>query len=125
MAVRSSLTEIAQALAAQPPARDARLPAENQPPAEDLSTLLARAEDFYRTGTGFTRHFHELLSGPGALLHSTYQVIRSQPADARLAARLVNSVAGWQITLIALGARRVRAQACLYSYHARQNVIHA
>ena len=91
-AVRSSLTEIAQALAAHLPARDAHLPAENQPPAEDLSTLLARAEDFYRTGTGFTRHDDELLSGLGALLHSTYQVIRSQPADARLTARLVNSV---------------------------------
>ena len=90
-AVRSSLTEIAQALAAHLPARDA-LPAENQPPAEDLSTLLARAEDFYRTGTGFTRHDDELLSGLGALLRSTYQVIRSQPGDARLVARLVNSV---------------------------------
>ena len=91
-AVRSSLTEIARALAAHLPARDARLPAENQPPAEDLSTLLARAEDFYRTGTGFTRHDDEQLSGLGALLGSTYQVIRSQPADARLVARLVNSV---------------------------------
>ena len=91
-AVRSSLTEIAQALAAHLPARDARLPAENQPPAEDLSTLLARAEDFYRTGIGFTRHDDELLSGLGALLRSTYQVICSPPADARLVARLVNSV---------------------------------
>ena len=91
-AVRSSLTDIARALAAHLPARDARLPAENQPPAEDLSTLLARAEDFYRTGTGFTRYDDELLSGLGALLGSTYQVIRSQPADARLVARLVNSV---------------------------------
>ncbi len=91
-AVRSSLTEIAQALAAHLPARDARLSAENQPPAEDLSTFLARAEDFYRTGTGFTRHDDELLSGLGALLRSTYEVIRSQSADARLVARLVNSV---------------------------------
>ncbi len=91
-AVRSSLTEIARALAAHLPARDARLPAENQPPAEDLSTLLARAENFYRTGAGFTRHDDELLAGLGALLGSTYQVIRSQPADARLVARLVNSV---------------------------------
>ena len=91
-AVRSGLTEIAQALAAHLPARDARLPAENQPPAEDLGTLLARAEDFYRTGAAFTRHDDELLSGLGALLRSTYQVIRSQPADVRLVARLVNSV---------------------------------
>ncbi len=90
--VRSSLTEIAQALAARLPARDVRLPAGNQSPAGDLSTLLARAEDFYRTGTGFTPHDDELLSGLAALLRSAYQVIRSPSADARLVARLVNSV---------------------------------
>ena len=92
-AVRSSLNEIAQALAAHLPARDTETPV----PAEDLDTLLARAEDFYRTGRGVTPRDDPTLSGLAALLTSTYQALRAGPAnagpgDARTAARLVNSV---------------------------------
>ena len=49
--VRSSLTGIADALAAHLPAR---YPPETPAPPEDLGTLLARAEDFYRTAQAVT-----------------------------------------------------------------------
>ena len=87
-AVRSSLHEIAQALAAHLPARDAR----PQAPAEDIASLLARAGDFYRTGHGFTAHHDPALSGVAAVLTSAYQALRAAQNDARTAARLVNGV---------------------------------
>ena len=54
-AVRSALSEIADTLAVHLPAR--AVP-ETPPPAEDLDTLLARAEDFYRTVHGVTPPDH-------------------------------------------------------------------
>ena len=88
-AVRSSLAGIADALAAHLPPRYApQTPA----PAEDLAALLARAEDFYRTGLAFASHDDPALSGVVAMLGSAYQVVRASSGDARTAARLVTSV---------------------------------
>ncbi|MDQ2816548.1 MAG: ferritin-like protein, partial [Actinomycetota bacterium] len=87
IAVRASLNDIAQALAAHLPSRDPA-PA----PAEDLDALLASAEDFRRTALPFTAHHDATLSGLAALLTSAYQVLRAAPADARTTGRLVNSV---------------------------------
>jgi len=87
--VRSSLVGIADALAAHLPARYAP---ETPAPPEDLDTLLARAEDFYRTGLAFASHDDPALSGAAAMLGSAYQVVRAGPGDARTTARLVNSV---------------------------------
>ena len=88
-AVRSALNEIADALAVHLPAWAAQdIPA----PAEDLDTLLARAEDFYRTVQGVTPPDAPTLSGLAALLGSTYRVLRAAQGDARTVARLVNSV---------------------------------
>jgi CDGSH-type Zn-finger protein/truncated hemoglobin YjbI len=87
-AIRSSLTGTADALAARLPPRPDGPPA----PAEDLATLLARADDFYRTGLAFTPHDDPVLSGLAALLGSAYQVLRASQDDARTVARLVNSV---------------------------------
>jgi hypothetical protein len=90
--VRSSLTEIARALEAHMPARDVRLAGPDQVPAEVPPDLLARAEDFYRTGRGFTGHADKLLSGLGDLVRSVYPVVLANTHDARVAARLVDSV---------------------------------
>ena len=88
-AVRSSLAGIADALAAHlPPGYAPETPA----PAEDLAALLARAEDFYRTGLAFAVHDDPALSGVVAMLGSAYQVVRASSGDARTAARLVDSV---------------------------------
>ena len=89
-AVRSGLNEIADALAAHLPsvARTAPTPA----PAEDLGTLLARADDFYRTGLAFASHDDPALSGVAALLGSAYQAVRANQDNPRTVARLVNSV---------------------------------
>src|SRR6516165_3958692 len=67
-AVRSSLTQIAQALEANMPARNVRPAAE--PPAPDglLLPLLARAEEFYRTGRSFTGHADPQLSSLGNIV---------------------------------------------------------
>ena len=89
-AVRSALNEIADTLAAHLPA--AGLPAEAQAPAEDLGALLARAEDFYRTGLAFASHDDPALSGLAAMLTSAYQVARAGQEDVRTTARLVDSV---------------------------------
>ncbi|MGH3202615.1 MAG: ferritin-like domain-containing protein, partial [Streptosporangiaceae bacterium] len=89
-AVRSSLTEIAGSLQAHLPARD--LFAETPAPAEPVADLLARAEDFYRTGHPFTGHASELLSNLGDLIRSTYPVVLDRQGDPRTLARLVNSV---------------------------------
>ena len=88
--VRSSLAGIADALAAHLPA--AARGTETPAPAEDLDTLLARAEDFYRTGLAFASHDDPALSGATAMLGSAYQVVRASQGDARTVARLVNSV---------------------------------
>jgi CDGSH-type Zn-finger protein/truncated hemoglobin YjbI len=88
-AVRSGLAEIADALAAHLPARDTgEIPA----PAEDLATLLARAEDFYRTALGVTPSADPARSGVAELLTSAYQVLPAAAGDARTVARLVRSV---------------------------------
>ena len=89
-AVRSALFEIADTLAAHLPTA-ARL-AETPAPAEDLGALLARAEDFYRTGLAFAPHDDPALSGLAAMLISAYQVARASQEDVRTTARLVNSV---------------------------------
>ena len=89
-AVRSALNEIADTLAAHLPA--AGRPAEAQAPAEDLGALLARAEDFYRTGLAFASHDDPALSGLAAMLTSAYQVARAGQEDVRTTARLVDSV---------------------------------
>ena len=88
-AVRSSLAGIADALAAHLPARYAP---ETLAPAEDLGTLLARAEDFYRTVQAVTPPGTSAPTGLAALLGSTYQAVRGNQGDARTVARLVNSV---------------------------------
>jgi CDGSH-type Zn-finger protein/truncated hemoglobin YjbI/ferredoxin len=87
--VRSSLAGIADALAAHLPARYAP---ETPAPPEDLDTLLARAEDFYRTAQAATPTGTPAPSGLAALLGSTYQAVRANQGDARTVARLVNSV---------------------------------
>ena len=89
-AVRSALLEIADALAAYLSA--AARPAETPAPAEDLGALLARAEDFYRTGLAFAHHDDPALSGLAAMLTSAYQVARASQEDVRTTARLVDSV---------------------------------
>ena len=89
-AVQSALSEIADALAAYLSA--AARPAETPAPAEDLGALLARAEDFYRTGLAFAPHDDPALSGLAAMLTSAYQVARASQEDVRTTARLVNSV---------------------------------
>ena len=83
--VRTNLTGIADALAVHLPARYAP-----QPPAGDPGPLLARAEDYYRTGQAFATHDDPALSSVAALLASAYQVARQ--GDARTVARLVDSV---------------------------------
>ena len=88
--VRSSLAGIADALAAHLPA--AARGAETPAPAEDLDTLLSRAEDFYRTGLAFASHDDPALAGAAAMLGSAYEVVRASQGDARTTARLVNSV---------------------------------
>jgi len=92
-AVRSALDGIADAMlisgAVHLPARYAP---EAPAPAEDLTTLLARAEDFYRTVQGVEPDDTPARSGVAALLASAYQTMRANQADARTAARLVNSV---------------------------------
>ena len=84
--VRSSLAGIADALAAHLPPR--YVP-ETPVPAEDLATLLARAEDFYRTALAFASHDDPTLAGVAALMGSTHRVLHASQADARTAARLV------------------------------------
>ena len=87
--IRSSLAGIADALAAHLPARYA---AETPAPAEDLGTLLARADDFYRTVQAVTPAGTPAPTGLAALQGSTYQAVRANQSDARTVARLVNSV---------------------------------
>src|SRR5208282_5166722 len=89
--VQSSLAGIADALAAHLPPRYA--PEPSAPP-EDLDTLLARAQDFYRTALAFASHDTPTLAGVAALIGSTYAVLHAHQADARTVTRLVNSVLG-------------------------------
>ena len=88
--VRTSLTEIARSLEAHLPARD--LFSQTPAPAEPVADLLARAEDFYRTGHPFTGHANELPSNLGDLIRSTYPVVLARQGDPQTVARLVNSV---------------------------------
>ncbi len=83
--VRASLTGIADALAVHLPARYAP-----EPPAGDPGPLLARAEDYYRTGQAFAASNDPARSGVAALLTSAYPA--AFRADPRTLARLVNSV---------------------------------
>jgi CDGSH-type Zn-finger protein/truncated hemoglobin YjbI len=88
-AVRSALNEIADALAVHLPAWAAQdIPA----PAEDLDTLLARAEDFYRTAVSVTAPDHSVQSGLVALLRGAYRLLPASQDNPRIVARLVNSV---------------------------------
>jgi CDGSH-type Zn-finger protein/truncated hemoglobin YjbI len=91
-AVKSSLAQIADSLQAHLPARDLFGETSAPAPAEPVADLLARAEDFYRTGHPFTGHANELLSNLGDLIRSTYPVVLARQADSRTLARLVNSV---------------------------------
>ena len=88
--VQGSLVEIAQSLEAHMPARDVWT--EPPAPAEPVPDLLARAEDFYRTGHPFTGHANELLSNLRDLIRSTYPVVLARQGDPQILARLVNSV---------------------------------
>jgi CDGSH-type Zn-finger protein len=88
-AIRSSLNDIAQSLAAHLPLSACETPV----PAEDVGSLLARAEDFYRTGLGFTPHPDASLSALAAILTSAYRALPAPaPGHARTVARLVRSV---------------------------------
>jgi CDGSH-type Zn-finger protein/truncated hemoglobin YjbI len=86
--VRTGLTGIADALAAHLPARYAQ---DDQAPAGDLSTLLARAADFYRTSRPFATADDPALSTQAALLASAYASARAA-RDPRTVACLVDSV---------------------------------
>ena len=90
--IQSGLTEIARSLEAHMPARDVHLAAPGRALAEAWPSLLARAEDYYRTGGGFTGHADEVLSGLGELVRSVYPVVLANARDAALAGRLVDSV---------------------------------
>src|SRR6516164_6576879 len=74
------------------PARDVHLAAPGQAPAEVPPALLARAEDFYRTGQAVTAQAGEVPSGLGDLIRLTYPLVLAYQGDARVAARLVDSV---------------------------------
>jgi CDGSH-type Zn-finger protein/truncated hemoglobin YjbI len=94
-AIRTALTQIARSLEAHLPAHDLFAlagPPETPAPAEPVADLLARAGDFYRTGQSFTGHANELLSNLGDLIRSAYPVVLDRRDDARVVARLVNSV---------------------------------
>src|SRR5204863_529649 len=80
-------TPIADALAVHLPARYAPEP---PAPAGDPASLLARAEDYYRTGQAFAVADDPARSGVAALLTSAYPA--ALRADPRTLARLVNSV---------------------------------
>jgi CDGSH-type Zn-finger protein/truncated hemoglobin YjbI len=86
--VRTGLTGIADTLAAHLPTRYAQ---DDQAPAEDPATLLARAADFYRTSRPFATSDDPALSGLAALLTSAYASARASQ-DPRTVARLVDSV---------------------------------
>ncbi len=90
--VQSGLTDIARALEAHMPARDVRPSGPDQAPGSAPASLLARAEDFYRTGRGFTGHPDPGLSGLADLIASAYPLVLAHTGDAQVAARLVNSV---------------------------------
>ena len=91
-AVGSGLTGIARALEAHMPARDVRPAGPDQAPAEVLPSLLARAEDLYRTGRGVTGPADPLLSGLADLVRSAYPLVLAYAGHAPVAARLVDSV---------------------------------
>jgi hypothetical protein len=74
------------------PARDVRPAAPTPARAELLPTLLSRAEDYYRTGSAFTGHPGELLSGLGDAVGSAYRAVQASQGDERTLARLVDSV---------------------------------
>jgi CDGSH-type Zn-finger protein/truncated hemoglobin YjbI len=90
--VQSGLTEIARALEAHMPARDVHLAGPDQAPAEVPSWMLARAQDFYRTSSGFTGHADDLLSNLSDLVRSVYPIVLASQRDGLVAARLVDSV---------------------------------
>jgi CDGSH-type Zn-finger protein/truncated hemoglobin YjbI len=106
--IQSGLTDIARALEAHMPARDVRLTGPDQASAEAPSSLLARAEDFYRTGRGFTGHPDPGLSGLADLIASAYSLVLAHTGDAQVAGRLVDGVLR-PLT----GARPARSDAAL------------
>jgi CDGSH-type Zn-finger protein/truncated hemoglobin YjbI len=85
--VRANLTGIADALVVHLPARYAP-----QPPAGDPGPLLARAEDYYRTGQAFAASDDPVRSGVAALLASACQALNAPQPEPRTLARLVDSV---------------------------------
>jgi CDGSH-type Zn-finger protein/truncated hemoglobin YjbI len=91
-AVRSHLIDIARALEAHMPARDVRRAGPDQAPAEVSPSLLSRAEDFFRTGTGSSGPDRPARPGLIALLTAAYRAVRADDADPRTATRLVDSV---------------------------------
>ncbi|HEV2936822.1 MAG TPA: ferritin-like protein, partial [Streptosporangiaceae bacterium] len=90
--VRSSLNDIAAALEAHMPARDIHLAEQDQAPAEVPASVLSRAEDFYRTGTGSSVRDHPAQPALTALLTPAYQAVQAATADPRTVTRLVESV---------------------------------
>ena len=98
-AIRSSLNDVAQSLAAHLPPSATETPA----PAEDLDSLLSQAKEIYRTNSAFTAHPGASLSSLAAILTSAYQALPAPasspvpahapaPLPARIVARLVHSV---------------------------------
>jgi CDGSH-type Zn-finger protein/truncated hemoglobin YjbI len=85
--VKASLATIADDLAVHLPARYGP-----PPPAGDPGPLLARAEDYYRTGRAFAATDDPAQSGVAALLTSVYPAAQARQGDPRTLARLVDSV---------------------------------
>ena len=90
--VQSGLTGIAGTLAAHLPAAQRAGAAVPPAPAADLGTLLARADDLYRTNYVPAPATDPALSGVAALLASAYQAVRAGQPEVRTVARLVDSV---------------------------------
>ncbi len=90
-AVKTSLTEIAEALEAHMPARDIRPTAPAPTGAEVLPTLLSRAADYCRTTGGATARDDDLLSHLGDAARSAYEAVLAHAGDVRVVARLVGS----------------------------------
>ncbi len=86
--IRSTLSGIADTLAVHLPARYAPEPE----PAEDRATLLARAQDLYRTSQAHAPADNSAPPELAALLADAYRAVQAPQTAPRVAARLVDSV---------------------------------